>query len=159
MFFHIIHGMKSNTHNTIAENKKALFDYEVIEEFEAGIVLYWPEVKSLRLSQANLRWSYVNIHTWIPILIGCHISEYKSNTGLKLEPKRERNLLLWKKEILRLQQKTKEMWATIIPIELYSKWNLFKLRIAVAKWRKKWEKKNLLKERDLDREIGKKFKL
>jgi SsrA-binding protein len=150
--------MKVVPNKTIIENKKALFDYEVIEEFEAGIILYGPEVKSLRAGQANLKWSYVTLHSGHPVLIGCHISEYKSNTGTKFEPKRERNLLLSQKEISRLQQKTKEMWATIIPVEIYTKGNLFKVRIALAKWRRKWEKKNLLKERDLDREIARKFR-
>lgn len=151
-------GMKVVPNKTIIENKKALFDYEVIEEFEAGIVLYGPEVKSLRAGQANLKWSYVTLHSGRPVLVGCHISEYKSNTGTKFEPKRERNLLISQKEISRLQQKTKEMWATIVPVEIYTKGNLFKVRIALAKWRRKWEKKNLLKERDLDREVARKFR-
>ena len=140
---------------TIIENRKALFDYEVIEEYEAGIILYGPEVKSLRAGQANLKWSYVTIHSGRPVLVGCHISEYKSNTGTKYEPKRE---LISHKEIMRLTQKTKEMGATIVPVEIYTKGNLFKVRIALAKWRRKWEKKNLLKERDLDREVARKFR-
>lgn len=151
--------MSSKNTKTIIENRKALFDYEVIEEFEAGIVLYGPEVKSLRAGQANLKWSYITTHTGSPILVGCHISEWKQNTGKILEPKRERTLLLSKSQILRLDQKTKEMWATIVPVEIYTKWNLFKVRIALAKWRKKWEKKQVLKERDLDREIVRKYKL
>lgn len=150
--------MKTIPNKTIIENRKALFDYEIIEEYEAGIILYWPEVKSLRLGQANLKWSYITVHSGRPVLVGLHISEYKSNTGTKLEPKRERNLLLSAKEISRLEQKTKEMWATIVPVEIYTKGNLFKIRIALAKWRKKWEKKNLLKERDLDREVARKFR-
>ena len=150
--------MKVVPNKTIIENRKALFDYEVIEEYEAGIVLYGPEVKSLRLGQANLKWSYITIHTGHPVLVGLHISEYKSNTGTKYDPKRERHILLGYKEISRLAQKTKEMWATIIPVEIYTKGNLFKVRIALAKWRRKWEKKNLLKERDLDREIARKFR-
>ena len=152
-------GMKLVPNKTIIENKKALFDYEVIEEFEAGIVLYGPGVKSLRAGQANLKWSYVTLHSGRGVLVGCHISEYKSNTGTKYEPKRERDLLLSHKEIDRLKQKTKQMWATIVPVEIYTKGNLFKIRIALAKWRRKWEKKNLLKERDLDREVAKKFRL
>jgi SsrA-binding protein len=150
--------MKVAANKTIIENRKALFDYEVIEEYEAGIMLYGPEVKSLRAGQANLKWSYVTLHSGRPVLVGCHISEYKSNTGTKYEPKRERLLLISAKEIARLAQKTKEMWATIVPVDIYTKGNLFKVRIALAKWRRKWEKKNLLKERDLDREIAHKFR-
>jgi len=92
-----------------------------------------PEVKSLRTGGANLKGSYITTHTGTPVLVGCHIAEYKNNTGKILDPKRERRLLLSKKEILRLGQKTKEMGATIVPISIYSKGNLFKLRIALAK--------------------------
>lgn len=143
--------------NVITENKKALFDYEVIEEFEAGIVLIGSEVKSIRNGQVNLKWSYVTIHSGRPVLVGSHIAEYKWNTGIIVDPKRERLLLMSKKEILRLSGKIKETSATLVPVSIYSKWNLFKVRVALAKWRKKWEKKNLLKERDLDRENRKIF--
>ncbi len=137
---------------SIIENKKALFDYEVIEEFEAGIVLIGSEVKSIRNGSANLKWAYITIHSGRPVLVGCHISEYKWSTGIIHDPKRERLILMSKKEILRLSQKVKETGASLIPVSIYSKWNLFKVRVALGKWRKKWEKKNLLKERDLDRE-------
>ncbi len=147
--------MWSKWNTTISENRKALFDYEIIEEFEAGIVLYGPEVKSVRAWQVNLKWAYITIHSGRPILVGCHIAEYKNNSATKIEPKRERLLLLSQREILKLAQKVKDMGATIIPIEIYSKWNLFKVRVALAKWRKKWEKKNLLKERDIERETRK----
>jgi SsrA-binding protein len=140
------------------ENRKALFDYEIIEEFEAGIALYGPEVKSVRAWQVNLKGSYVTLHSGRPILVGCHISEYRNNAATKIEPKRERLLLLSKQQILRLTQKIHEMWATIVPVEIYSKGNLFKVRIALAKGRKKWEKKQVLKERDLDRETAIKWK-
>jgi SsrA-binding protein len=139
-----------------AENKKAFFDYEIIEEYEAGMRLYGWEVKSLRAGQANLKGSYVTIHSGRPILVGCHISEYKNHTtSIRIDPKRERELLLKENEIVRLHQKTKEMWATLIPVSIYPKGNLFKVRLALARGRKKWEKKNLLKERDLDRESKK----
>lgn len=138
--------------NITIENKKALFDYEIIEEFEAGIVLTGSEVKSIRNGAANLKWAYITLHSGRPVLVGSHISEYKSNTGTITDPKRERLILISKKQIFRLSQKVKEIWASLIPVSIYQKWNLLKVRIALAKWRKKWEKKNLLKERDLDRE-------
>lgn len=147
--------MKKIERKTIIQNKKALFDYEIIEEFDAGIKLFGSEVKSLRLWQANLKWSYITLHSGKPFLIGCHISEYKYNTNKKIDPKRERELLLNKKEILYLSQKTKEMWATLIAKEILSVWNLFKVRLILARGRKKWQKKQLLKERDLSREVRK----
>ncbi len=137
----------------LISNKKSLFDYEIIEEYEAGIRLLGWEIKSLRGGQANLKWSHIVVGSGRALLMGCHISEYRNNTtSLRIDPKRDRELLLKASEIIRLTQKVKEMGATIVPIEIYSKGNLFKIRIALARGRKKWEKKQVLKERDLDRE-------
>lgn len=147
--------MKKIAKNTIITNKKALFDYEIIEEFDAGIMLAGSEVKSLRLGQANLKGSYITLHSGRPVLVGCHISEYKNNTNKKFEPKRERILLLNKKEIFHLSQKIKEMGATLIVKEIFEYGNLFKVRLALARGRKKWQKKQVLKERDLSREVRK----
>lgn len=147
--------MKNSPRKSIIQNKKALFDYEIIEELDAGIILLWGEVKSLRWWQANLKGSYVTLHSGRPFLIGSHISEYKNNTNKKIDPKRERELLLSKKEITHLSQKIKEIWATLIAKEILSVGNIFKVRLALAKWRKKWQKKQLLKERDLSREVRK----
>lgn len=151
--------MKSSVPSqTYADNRKARFDYEVIEEFEWGIELYGEEVKSIRKGSVNLRGSYILITSGKPYIVGMHISEYPGGMR-KLEPKRERNILMKKKESLRYEMKIREMGATLIPMEIYSKWNLIKVRIALVRGRKKWEKKNVLKERDLDRETAKKFKL
>ncbi len=147
--------MKNINKKTIITNKKALFDYEIIEELDAGIVLAGAEVKSLRLGQANLKGSYITLHSGRPILVGFHISEYKHNTNKKFDPKRERILLLNKKEIFHLSQKVKEMGATIVAKEIFEYGNLFKVRIALARGRKKWQKKQVLKERDLSREVRK----
>lgn len=147
--------MKQLERRSIIQNKKALFDYEILEELDAGIILLGSEVKSLRAGQANLKWSYISLHSGRPFLVGSHISEYTKNTSTRIDPKRERELLLSKKEIFHLSQKIKEMWATLIAKEILSVWNLFKVRIALAKWRKKWQKKQVLKERDLSREIRK----
>jgi SsrA-binding protein len=144
--------------HSIIENRKALFDYEIIEEFEAGIELFWSEVKSIRSGQANLKWSYITLHTGVPTIVWMHVSEYKYTTGIKIDPKRERRILLKGKEIERLSQKVKEMGATIVPIEIIFRWNLIKLRIALARGKKRWEKKQVLKERDLDREVSRSFK-
>lgn len=143
----------------LVNNKKALFDYEIIEELEAGMVLTGSEVKSLRKKDANLKGSYITLHTGTPILVGCHIGHYAYNTGIKLDPKRERTLLLSQKEILRLATKTKEMGATVVPIEIYTRGNLIKIKIGLARGRKKWQKKQVLKERDLSREISKTYSL
>ncbi len=100
----------------IIQNKKALFDYEIIEEFTAGVILHGSEVKSIRLGQANLKGSYITLHSGRPILVGMHISPYKYNTGNIVGAKRERELLMSKKEILFYGQKIKEMGSTLIPV-------------------------------------------
>lgn len=144
--------------NILTENKKALFDYEIIEEHEAWVKLFGEEVKSARNGSINLKWSYILIDKLRPYIVGMHIGEYKGGMR-KLDPKRNRDILLKENEILNLSQKVKEMWATIVPISLYTKWNLIKVRIALVKWKKTWQKKNLIKKRDLEREIRGKFRV
>lgn len=144
--------MKKIGKTILIENRKARFDYEEFDTFEAGIILAGSEVKSIRSGHWNLTGSYVTIHSWRPIIMGLHISEYAFNSGLKLDPKRDRFLLMKKKEIIRIQTKLKIGGYTLIPMEIYSLWNLIKLRIILARWRKKHEKKQVLKERDLDRQ-------
>lgn len=149
---------KSNPKTIFAENKKALFDYEIIEEYEAGIKLLWEEVKSVRNGNVNLKWSYILITKGVPRIIGMHIGELKGGMR-KIDPKRERDILLSKKEILKLELRVKEMWATLIPFSVYSKGNLIKVRVSLVKGKKTWQKKETLKERDLDRELARKFKI
>lgn len=147
--------MKSKSDNIIfADNKKALFDYEIIEEYEAGVKLLGEEVKSVRNGNINLKWSYILITKGYPMLIWVHISELQWGMR-KIDPKRDRNLLLTKREIKRLEQKTKEMWATLVPLSVYSKGNLIKIRIALAKGKKTWQKREIIKTRDLNREMAK----
>lgn len=141
-----------NIKTILADNRKARFDYEIIEVFEAGIELFGEEVKSIRNGSVNLKWSYVLLSSGRPTVVGMHVGEYKWWMR-KIDTKRERMLLLGKSEIFSLQSKMKSMTVTIVPLELYTKWNLIKISIGLAKWRKKWEKKQVLKERDLDREI------
>ncbi len=151
--------MKTLWKQILIDNRKAQFDYEIFDLFEAWIVLRWVEVKSIRWGHGNLSWAYVSIHSWRPVIMGLHISEYPFNSWLKMDPRCDRLLLMKKSEITRIQTKLKTGWYTLIPMEVYSKWNLIKLAIWLARGRKRHEKKQLLKERDLDRqahrEIGK----
>ena len=143
---------RKNTIVSVHSNKKALFDYEVIKEYEAGIALFGHEVKSIRAKQCNLKGAYVTLQSGTPILRGFHISPY-SGIGNKtaIDPTRERILLLHKNDILSLAAKLKEKGLALIPTEVYLKGNLIKLKVALTKGRKKYDKKQLLKERDLDR--------
>lgn len=138
--------------NLISKNKKAYFDYEILDSYEAWIELKWYEVKSLRLWQVNLKWSYVSNVWWILQVKSMHITNYKVISKLWVEPARDRKIFLHKKTISYLLSKQKENWLTIIPLEIYFKWSLVKVKIWLCKWRKDYDKKQVLKERTLDKE-------
>ncbi len=142
----------------IQENRKARHDYEIIETFEAGIVLLGPEVKSIKEGRVSLKDSYVEIkngEAWIKKL---HISPYEKNTVLKIEPERTRKLLLHKYEIKRLIGKVKEKGLTIVPLKIYLKNNLVKIEIALAKGKRKYEKREELRKKAIEREIERALK-
>lgn len=138
----------------LAINKKARYDYEILESFEAGLMLLGHEVKSIRSGNVNLTGSYVIIrgnHAW---LIGSHISRYKQAGPIPgYDPERGRQLLLHKKELNYLQGKATEKRLTFIPLRLYTKAGKIKLEFALAKHKKKYEKKETIKKREVEREI------
>lgn len=137
----------------LAQNKKALFDYEIIENFEAWIQLFWYEVKSVREGKINLKWSYVSLLNGQARLKWCHISPLSSLPNKSsIEPKRERILLLHKKDINTLASKVLEAGKSLLPIEVYLAGSLIKVRIGLWIGRKKYDKKQLLKERSMDKE-------
>lgn len=143
----------SKTH-FIIKNKKALFNYEIIKDYEAWIELTWYEVKSIRSWNVNFKWSFISIINFVPFIIKLHISPYKFISNKKLiDPVRDRKIFLHKKDIIFLLQKLKEKWNTLIPIEIYFKWNLIKLKIALAKWKKKYDKKEVIKKRDIQKDV------
>lgn len=137
----------------ITKNKKAYFDYEILKTYEAWIQLKWHEVKSIRLWQVNLKWAYISFLNKIPIIKWMHISPLKSLPNRdKIPVFRDRIIFLHKKDIMFLLWKQKEWGFAVIPLELYFKWSLIKIKIWLCKWRKKHDKKQLLKERTLERE-------
>jgi SsrA-binding protein len=138
----------------IVRNKKAYFDYEILNSYEAGIELLWHEVKSIRSKQVNLKWSYISMQSWRPVMKWVHITAYKFLANkLAVSVDRDRKLFLHKKDIDYLKEKSKAGWFTIIPLRLYYKWNLIKLEVWLAKWRQKHQKKQVLKERSMEREV------
>ncbi len=142
----------------IQENRKARHDFEIIETFEAGIVLLGPEVKSIKEGRVSLKDSYVEIkngEAWIKKL---HISPYEKNTVQKIDPERTRKLLLHKYEIKRLIGKVKEKGLTIIPLKVYLKNNLVKIEIGLVKGKKKYEKREELRKKAIEREIERALK-
>ncbi len=144
--------MKKNN-NLITKNKKAYFDYEIIDTWEAWIMLKWYETKSVRNWHVNLKGAYVVVINNELYIKWMHISAWKALSNREsVETERERKIFLTRKTINYLIWKIKEGWNTIIPLELYFSWSLIKLRVWLAKWRKAYQKKQVLKERTMDRE-------
>jgi len=140
----------------LAKNKRAYFDYEILDEYEAGLVLMGHEVKSAKTGHVSLKGSYVVVkmdNSPEVYLINSYIALYKfANQNMAYDPLRSRKLLLNKKEIKHLIGKQKEKSLTLIPLKLYTKHNLIKLSFAIAKGKKKEDKRDVVKKRDLDRE-------
>lgn len=140
------------------KNKKAYFDYEILEEIESGIVLTGTEIKSVRKSNVNLKDSYAVIRNSEVYLLNMHISEYKEGNIFNHDEKRTRKLLLHKKEILKLRDKIELNGNTLIPLKLYFKGNKVKILLGLAKGKKTYDKRESIKERDIAREIKKEMK-
>ncbi len=144
----------------LAKNKKALFNYEILEKIEAGIALSGSEVKSAKLGQINLKGSYITFFDGEPFLVNAYIASYKpANCGEKnYDTERKRKLLLHKNEIKRLQGKISSQGLTIVPISVYTKNNLIKVEIGLGKGKKKHEKRETIKKRDIERRMREKMK-
>ena len=141
------------------KNKRASFDYEFIEEFTAGIVLTGTEIKSIRAGKASLVDAYCYFHHQELWVKGMYVAEYKLGTYYNHIERRDRKLLLSKKELIKLDRKTKESGLTIIPYRLFlNEKGLAKLRIALAKGKKEYDKRQSIKEKDTKRELDRQFK-
>ena len=143
----------------LSDNKKALYDYEILEKFEAGIVLFGHEAKSAKNGNMSLKGAYVTFHNNEAYLTGAHIGKYKPAGGLKdYDAERSRKLLLKKKELRYLLGKKEVKGLTIVPILVYIKHNKVKVEIAIARGKKQYEKKEKIKQRDIEREIRRTLK-
>ena len=135
-------------------NKKAYFNYEILETFEAGLRLIGPEVKSLKLGHYSLQGSYVTVHDEEAWLVKATIAPYQpKNMKMGYDPSRPRKLLLTKKELRYLQGKSNEKGLTIVPLKVYNKRGQIKLEIGLAKGKSRSDKREVLKKRTTDREI------
>jgi SsrA-binding protein len=142
-----------------AINKKARFDYEILDTLEAGLVLSGQEAKSIRTGNVKLTGSYVTFHKGHPMLTGFHIPKYKFAGNLKdYDPDHSRPLLLKQKEINYIRGKSEEKGLTIVPLLVYNKGRYIKVEIGVAKGKKQYDKKRVLKERDEKREASRAMK-
>lgn len=133
----------------ICTNRKARHDYEIVETYEAGIVLKGTEVKALREGRANLKDSYARIKDGEIFLLNAHISPYAYGNVNNHDPERERKLLMHKREIMRLLGKVKERGYTLIPLSLYfNDRNKVKVELALAKGKSSYDKREAIKRRD-----------
>ncbi len=143
----------------LLENRKALFDFDLIEKYQAGLVLLGLEVKSLRLGRGTLQGSYIIIRGEEAFWIGANIPPYQpNNTPKDYLPKHERKILITKKEIRYLLGKTKEKGLTLVPIKVYTNKDKIKLEFALVKSKKKHDKRQSIKERETDRTIDRALK-
>lgn len=136
------------------KNKKASFEYFLLEKYTTGIVLSGTEIKSLRESKANIADAYCLFVNGELFIRNMHISEYKFGTYNNHEPKRDRKLLLTKRELKKLNTRLKEQGVTIIPLRLFiNDKGLAKLEISLAKGKKQYDKRETIKGKDIQREI------
>ena len=143
---------------SLAKNKKAFHDYNVLDTFEAGIVLNGDEVKSIRAGQANLKGSFVDVFHDEAFMNEVHVSRYKHSARKDYNPTQKRKLILHKKEIIKIANAVNEKGVTAIPLELYLKRGLIKVSIGICRGKKLYEKRDVLKRRSQEMEIKKALK-
>ena len=136
-----------------ARNKRATFEYELLEKIEAGVVLSGDEVKAIRLGNVQFRGSFLHIHQGELYLNNCHISKYRFTQNSQYSPTHERKVLIKKSELIKLSHKLKEKGLTLIPLSFYAKGSLIKLEIALAKGKKKADKRVAIKNREQERRV------
>ncbi len=143
----------------LVQHKKARLDYELLEEYEAGIELMGLEVKSLRAGNAKLEGSHVVVRGGEAYVVGMVISPYQpANTPVEYDPNRSRKLLLTKKEIAALAEAEGQKGLTIVPISVYNKNGKLKVRVAIARGRKKYDKRASIKKRETERDMRRTLK-
>lgn len=138
----------------IVDNRRARFEYTILETVEAGLVLAGTEVKSIRAGGLSLSESYARVREGEAWLMGMHIPPYKQGSFSNLEPNRPRKLLLHKEEIARLQNRVNEKGLTIVPLRLYFTRGMAKVLLGVARGKKLWDKRAAAAKRDVEREIA-----
>ena len=142
----------------IAENRRARYDYELLERFEAGIVLTGTEVKSLRDGRVTLAQAYADVRDGEVWLMGAHIDEYAQGNIANHEPDRDRKLLLHRREIDTLLGKTRERGLTLVPTRIYFKDGKVKVEVALARGKEQRDKRRDIADRDAKRQVERAMK-
>ncbi len=143
----------------LISHKRARYDYDILDTYEAGISLFGTEVKSLRGGQGKLDGAYVVMRGGEALLVGASIPPFQQkNAPGDYDPERARTLLLTAKQLVELEQKSEKQGLTIVPLSLYNKGRLLKLEIAVARGKKKTDKRQSIMKRETDRNIRRELK-
>jgi len=137
----------------VATHRKARFEYEILERLEAGIALLGPEVKSLRAGNASLVDAYAVVRRGEVFLVGAHISPCAQASRENPDPRRERKLLLHRTEIARLASKVAERGLTLVPLSIYFREGRAKVELALARGRRRHDKRDAIREREQEREV------
>ncbi len=136
----------------LADNRRARRDYEFLQEYEAGIVLTGPETKSAKTGGLRLSGAFVVVRVGEAWLIGAHLARYKPGAGVDQDPDRSRKVLLHKKELQEIAGKTDKTGLTLVPVSAYSKGGRVKLRLALARGKREFEKRDALRKKVVERE-------
>jgi len=150
--------MPKGAGKTVAQNKKAYHDYFVEDTFETGIVLQGTEIKSIRAGRVNLKDSYARVQNGEVFLYGMHVSPYEQGNRYNHDPLRERKLLLHRREINKLIGETKETGYALVPLKVYLKNGYAKVLLGLARGKKKYDKREDLKQKEAKREIERAFR-
>ncbi|MGN0378680.1 MAG: SsrA-binding protein SmpB [Butyrivibrio sp.] len=150
---------KDNGLKLVANNKKAYFDYFILDKWEAGIELYGTEVKSVRMGKVSIKEAYIKIDKNEVFIYNMHISPYEKGNIFNRDPIRVRKLLLHRSEINKLTGKTAEKGFAIVPLQVYFKNGLVKMEIGLAKGKKLYDKRQDIAKKDVRRENERDFKI
>ena len=149
---------KKTSSKIIAQNKKAWHDYFVDEKYEAGIALFGTEVKSVRAGQVNLKDSYCSVKNGELFVIGMHISPYEKGNIFNREPRRERKLLMHKREIMKINGMLTQKGYTLVPLSLYFSGKNVKVELGLCRGKKLYDKRDSIAAKEVNREIDRKMK-
>lgn len=149
---------KKQSGKIIAQNKKAYHDYFIDEKYEAGIALYGTEVKSVRMGEVNLKDSYCSVKNGELFVLGMHISPYEKGNIFNREPRRERKLLMHKREIMKINGMLTQKGYTLVPLSLYFSGKNVKVELGLCRGKKLYDKRDSIAAKEVNREIDRKMK-
>ena len=143
----------------VANNKKAYHDYFIDEKYEAGIELFGTEVKSIRMGKCSIKESFIRVENGQVYIYGMHISPYEKGNIFNKDPLRVRRLLMYKKEIIKLDSKMAEKGMTLVPLQVYFKGSLVKVEVGLARGKKLYDKRQDIAKKDQRREVERDYKM